>query len=112
LLDLVKHIFDFVASADDVFMVEFQLDLFLQIGSLGFELVELLDLSFLISARSLPQLRFAFQGVKSFCNIHARSHLRWPTESAGLVFFGVDPPGIQMHDLGADGLKVCSTSKS
>jgi hypothetical protein len=39
LLDLVKHIFDFVASADDVFMVEFQLDLFLQIGSLGFELV-------------------------------------------------------------------------
>jgi hypothetical protein len=39
LLDLVEHIFDFVASADNVFMVEFQLDLFLKIGSFGFELV-------------------------------------------------------------------------
>jgi hypothetical protein len=39
LLDLVKHIFDFVALADNVFMVEFQFDLFLKVGSLGFELV-------------------------------------------------------------------------
>jgi hypothetical protein len=104
LFDLVKHIFDFVASADDVFMVEFQLDLFLQVGSLGFELV---SLSFLISAPFLNQF------LKVSFIIFAFGHiLDGQQNHIGLVALVVDPSGIQMHDLGADGFKVCSTSKS
>ena len=38
LLDLVKNVIDFIALADNVLMVGFQLNLFLKVLAFGFEL--------------------------------------------------------------------------
>jgi hypothetical protein len=78
-------------------MVEFQLDLFLQVGSLGLELVfELSDFSssFLNQFLKVSFVIFAFGHILD----GQQNHI-------GLAALAIDPSGIQMHDFGADGFK-------